>query len=253
MCHMDNSRIREVSLKDLWDLLVRRFAVIMLVMAMTTGAATVLGKRMYVPMYSSTATLYILRQSEHDSASDTANDFSLALKVVNDCAYMLKSHTVLEELISQLHLDLSCRELYSRITATNPPDTRILEITVTMESAEAAKETVDALCRIGSGFITRAMGFEQLNLLEWGTLEQEPSNQVGWMTWGMVGAAAGVLTYCAFLLQFLLDDRIRAGDDLERRLGVRVLGVIPYGASQCGAGACGPYAAIVGDGKSKKG
>lgn len=232
MHQMDNSKIREITLKDLWDLFVQKLVVIILVAVIATGGTMAFLKMTYTPEYSSTSTLYILRQSENDSASDAANDFSLALKVVNDCTYMLKSHAVLDEVISQLGLEMTYDDLYDCISTTNPSDTRVLEVTVTMGSAAEAKQIVDVLCQVGPRFIAQAMGFEQLNLFEYGTLEDEPSNQVGLMTYALVGIAAAVLTYCAFLLQFLMDDRIHSDDDLEQRLGVSTLGYIPRADSQ---------------------
>lgn len=225
---MDNTKFREVTLGDLWDLLVRKLVVLVLATVVAVAGSVAIVKMTYTPQYASTATLYILRQSDRDSSSDTANDFSLALKLVNDCTYMLKSHAVLDEVIDQLDLDMTYEDLYDRIETNNPSDTRILEVTVTMGTAEEAKEIVDTLCQIGPQAIANAMGFEQLNLFEYGTLEQEPCNQVGMMTYGLVGIAAAVLTYCVYLLRLLLDDRIHSGDDLEQRLGVSTLGYIPH-------------------------
>ena len=84
----------------------------------------------FVPQYASTATLYILRQADGATASDASSDFSLALKVVNDCTYLLKSHTVLDEVISSLNLDMEYEDLYDCVSTSNPEDTRILEVTV---------------------------------------------------------------------------------------------------------------------------
>lgn len=251
MNQMDNTKFREITLKDLWDLFVRKLVVIILVTVIAAGGTMAFVNMTYTPKYSSTATLYILRQSESNSASDAANDFSLALKVVNDCTYMLKSHAVLDEVISQLGLEMTYDALYDCISATNPSDTRILEVTVTMGSAEEAKQIVDVLCQVGPRFIAQAMGFEQLNLFEYGTLDHEPSNRVGLVTYALVGIAAAVLTYCAFLLQFLMDDRIHSDDDLEQRLGVSTLGSIPHADSQHGGRyGYGQYSAA--DGKKHK-
>lgn len=212
--HMDNLKFRQITLKKLWNLFVQRLVIIVLVAAVVTGATMAGLKMSYIPRYSSTATLYILRQSQGNSTSDTVNDFSLALKVVNDCAYMLKSHAVLDEVISQLELNMNYDDLYDCISITNPEDTRILEVTVNMNSAQEAKRIVDALCKTGSRFIAQAMGFEQVNLLEYGTLQTQPSNKVGMMTYALTGIAAAVVTYCAFLLRLILNERIHSGDDL---------------------------------------
>lgn len=178
--------------------------------------------------YASTATLYILRQADSANASDASSDFSLALKVVNDCTYLLKSHTVLDEVISSLNLDMEYEDLYDCVSTSNPEDTRILEVTVKADSPELAKRIVDRICTIGSQRIEDAMGFQQVNLYELGTTDPNPCNSTRMITFAFAGIVAAVMMYVFFLIIFLLDDRIKADDEnLERYLGLSVLGNIP--------------------------
>ena len=100
-----NTNLKTVTLKDLWGIFVRRLWVIILAACICCCGLLVFNRMTFVPQYASTATLYILRQADSANASDTNSDFSLALKVVNDCTYLLKSHTVLDEVISSLNLD----------------------------------------------------------------------------------------------------------------------------------------------------
>lgn len=182
----------------------------------------------YEPMYKSTATLYILRQNDESITSgDASSDFSLALKVVNDCTYLLKSHTVLDQVIRDLDLDMDYEVLYERVSAYNPSDTRILEVSVEAEDAAKAKQIVDKLCQIGQQSISDAMGFEQVNLFAYGTLEKEPCNSTSLLVYIIIGAAAAILMYSVFLVAFLLDDRICTSDDIERYLHLSILGEIP--------------------------
>ena len=71
------------------------------------------------------------------------------------------------------------------------------------------------------------MGFNQVNMFEYGTIENEPSNHIRLLTCGLVGALGAVITYLIFLAVFLLDDCIRTDEDIENYLGLSVLGDIP--------------------------
>lgn len=214
---MAHSNLKEVSLRELWELFRRKIPAIIAAAVICAVGAAALVRLAYQPEYASTATLYILRQSEDGSAGDTADDFALALKVADDCVYLMKSHSVLEQVRSRLRLDMSCQELSERITVFNPTDTRILEVTVTMPSPEKAKAVADQLCQVGPEMVARATGFEQMNLLEYGTLETEPSNKVGLSTYLLAGIAGGAVVYGVALLRFLMDDRE------EKRSGRRSL------------------------------
>ncbi|MCD7754120.1 MAG: Wzz/FepE/Etk N-terminal domain-containing protein [Clostridiales bacterium] len=246
-----NSSVRIVTLGDLWGIFVKRLWIIVLVAVLAVGVVFAAVQLTYTPAYSSTATLYILRQDDDASSSSTSSDFSLALNVVNDCTYLLKSHAVVDEVISALGLDMSYDDLTEMISASNPDDTRILEVTVEASTPKQAKEIVDTLCEIGQEKITEAMGFQQVNFYEKGTLEEEPCNVVSLTTYAMIGIIAAVLCYSAFLIAFLLDDRIGTEEDIQRYLGLSLLGEIPNTrqAEKKGYGHYGSYG--YGRGRSK--
>lgn len=223
-----NEQVQEIDLMELWDLFVYRLPIILLAAVIAVSGFFAFAFVTYEAEYSSTATLYILRQNDEQQSAATAyNEINLATKVVNDCTHMLKSRSVVEPVIQELGLDLTYSELYKKISTNNPSDTRILEVTVAGETPELAKQIVDRLCEIGQEKIAQAMGYQQVNLFEYGTLPVKPSNQTGLRTYALVGAAAAALTYAVFVIMHLVDDRIRSDEDVERLLGLSVLADIP--------------------------
>lgn len=217
-----------VTLKDLIHLFVRRLWAIVLAAVVAAVGLFAVNQVTYEPLYASTATIYILRESgESTTSGDASTDFSLALKVINDCTYMLKSHTVLDQVCQELALDVSYEDLYDSVSTNNPEDTRILEVTVEADSPQQAKAIVDSICLIGAERINEAMGFKQVNVYENGVLETKPCNGTSMTTYLLVGIAAAVLAYSVFLVVYLLDDSIRTDEEIERYLGLTVLGDIP--------------------------
>ena len=181
----------------------------------------------FTPEYESRATLYILKQDGGSSDEYTSSDFSLALNVVNDCTYLLRSHKVLDDVITQLRLDVSYEDLAKRISTSNPDGTRVLEVIVRADSPEDAQKIVNCVCKVGADAISEAMGFQQVNLYEYGTLNDRPCNRTGIKAYVFIGLGAAVLTYAIYLLVFLLDDKIRTEEDVHDYLGLSVLGEIP--------------------------
>ena len=218
---------RVVTLKDLWDIFVHRLWLMVLVAILFAGGMYLINYLTFVPAYSSTATLYILRQDNDTITNNYDSDFSLALKVVNDCDYLLKGHSVLDEVFGKLNLENSYEELSRSVSTSNPENTRILEVTVVADTPENAKRIVDTLCEIGQDKITEAMNFQQVNLYELGTLDPRPCNTTSIITYALVGIISALIVYVVFLIAFLLDDRIRTEEDIEKYLGLSVLGDIP--------------------------
>lgn len=220
---------KTVTLKDLWSILVQRLWIIAAAAITAMGGMFLVIQLTFVPQYASTATLYILRQDQGNmtNSSYSSDDFSLALKVVSDCDYLLKSHSVLDEVIDELNLTISYEELSKSVSTSNPDNTRILEVTVVSDSPEESKRIVDSVCLVGTEKISEAMGFNQANLYEYGIMDNKPCNKTRLMSFLMVGAVMVILVYSAFLIAFLVDDRIRTENDIERYLGLSILGSIP--------------------------
>lgn len=217
------SPLRSLTLKDLWSLL-RRHIALMLLASIVFGAGVYSVSYLLPARYRATATLYILRQSGGDS--QTSEDFSLALKVVNDCTYLLKSHAVLDPVIRELGLDMSYQKLYNAVSTANPEGTRILAITAEAKSPSAAKSIVDAICVIGMENIRAVMDYDQVSLYEYAIAEDTPCNRISPMVCLLAAAGAAALVYGAFLLEFLLDDHVHGEEDLIP-LGIPFLGDAP--------------------------
>lgn len=219
----NESALRPLTLTDLWTLLRKHIALVLLAAAVA-AAGTFTVSQLIPARYRATATLYILRQSSGDS--QTSEDFSLALKVVNDCTYLLKSHAVLDPVIRELGLDLNYQELYSAVSTANPDGTRILAVTAEAQSPSTAKAIVDAVCVIGMENIRTVMDYDQVSLYEYAIAEEDPCNRPSLMVCLLAAAAAAALVYGLFLVQFLLDEHIRTEEDITQ-LGIPFLGDIP--------------------------
>lgn len=219
---------KPLTLKDLWYIFVQRIIIIALVAIITTVCSYGIARSQYKPQYASVATLYILRSNEYQNSSsnEISDELSLALKVVADCTYILKSRTVINHVIDELDLNTNYSQLYKKISTNTPHNTRILEVMVQADSPEIAKKTVDLLCEYGQKQMQTATGFNQVNVYEYGTLPTAPYNSINKTLHLTIGAAAAAATYIIFVLAFLLDDRIRTEEDIERYLGLTILGEI---------------------------
>lgn len=196
-----------LTIEDLWKILRRAFLAMLITAILATSVLFAWSHVFSVPRYQSTAILYCLRQN--DETISTSEDFSLAQKVVSDCGYLLKSHSVLDTVISDLGLNMSYRDLYEAVSTKNPEDTRILEVTAQAENPDLAKQIVDAVCTVGTERIREAMGFQQVNLYEYGTWEGDPCNRVTLQHYGLTFAGAMVLVYAGYVVLFLMKDKRR--------------------------------------------
>lgn len=224
-----NKTEREITIKELWQIFARRWWLMALAAILCITAVGIFNHITFVPRYSSTATLYLLRQNPSSAEQSTTlvQDLSIGLNVVNDCTHLLKSHAVVEETIRQLDLDMTYDALVRSISTYSPEESRVLEVTVVADSPRNAKQIVDRLCEVGQEKITDALGFDQVRLFEYGVLEEKPCNKMGLFDYLVFGFLAAVLVYLLFLILSLVDDKIYSEEEIEANLGLPILGSIP--------------------------
>ncbi len=185
-----------ITLKSLWELALSKWLPLLLVAAVVTGLWWSVEKLTFSPRYAATATLYVLEQTEEDA-------YSQAMKVVEDCRYMVTSHAVLTETIQKLNLEIDVAQLKKQITVHNPEDTRILEVTVIASTPEEARRIADGLCDVATEKICATLGRDQIHLYETATLPQIPCNMPQWQDYVLIFLATIALTYTLLLLAYL--------------------------------------------------
>lgn len=226
---MEKVSLKTISLKDLWNVFRGCFIFVFIAAILATTLMYFRAKMNYTPMYSSSGTLYLISNSEggEQSKNEWTVDYTLANVVVSDTIYVLKSRTVLNEVGNQLGIKNGHSVLKSKITINHPEETRVLEITAKASSPEMAKKIVDTLSVVGPAEANNVLRYDRIQVYEEGTLNTWPINQVSVMEYLPFGALAGIAVYIVFLCMFLFDNYLHTDEDIERVLGVSIIGDIP--------------------------
>ena len=226
MQEMKNDEI-EVDLKELFFVFWGKLWIILLSGIVLGIAAYFYTSVMITPQYASDGTVYILTRS-NSNQQVTTGDLNMSAQLTSDFEELIISHTVLDEVIEQIDYEgLTFGSLKNKITVTNRTDTRILQITVTDPDPVMAKAIVDKVIEISSEKIKSIMDIEAVNLVDEGTLNSTPVSP-SYKKNVLIGVLIGiVITSAIVIVMYLLDDKIHTGEDIEKYLGLSVLGVIP--------------------------
>ena len=176
------------------------------------------------PQYTATSKLYVMNSGE--SAINLA-DLQIGTYLTADYAEVFKNWHVHEMVIQELDLPYSYSALSSRLKVTNPSNTRILYISFTSPSAQEAKLVADTYARKAQEFIASTMDTRMPNLFEEALTPSFPSSPNKTLNL-LLGFMAGLLLACIlFTVEFIVDDRILNSEDIEKYLGMHVLGIMP--------------------------
>lgn len=105
-------------------------------------------------------------------------------------------------------------------------DTRILKITVTSGNAIEAKQIATAYAKMAKEFVAAVMGLQKPTDFEYARdgIMNAPKivrNSVLGFLLGAVAASA------AIVMLFIFDDRVRTAEQLQKKLGLSTLGMMP--------------------------
>lgn len=178
-----------------------------------------------IPKYESITKLYIINRQNTESL--TYSDLQSGAQLTKDYKELVVSRPVLEEVISELNLDLKNDELAEKISVEIPTDTRIVTITVEDTDPYLARSIADAVRISASEHIGNVMNTEAVNVVEEANLPIEQSSPKVLMNTAVGGAVGCFLAIAIVVLIYVLDDTIKNPDDIERYLGCSVLASIP--------------------------
>ena len=176
------------------------------------------------PVYTSSTMLYIVNKT---ATLPSLTDLQLGTQLTKDYKVMITSRPVTQKVIENLDLNMDHETLVQKISVNNPSDTRIITISVTDNDPFIAKTIADEITEVASARIAELMDTAPPNIVEEGNLpthKTSPSISKNTIMGGMVGVFLAMLL---IVLEFLLNDSIKTPEDVERYLGLTVLGTIP--------------------------
>ena len=223
---MDNEENEVIDLTEILSA-VRQH---LLELIFVTLAAALVGftasKFLMNPKYDSSA-LMIVNTRQDVNANVTSDQINSATKLVSTYSIIIKSDTVLQQVIDNLGLNLTYAQLNKRVTVAAVDDTQVMRITVQSDSPEWARQVCEQIITVAPDVIKEAVEAGSVKVISNASLATEPvSPNIKKNT--MLAAAVGfVLVIGIIVLQVLLDNKINTEEDVTKYLDMTVLGVIP--------------------------
>ncbi len=212
---------KAIDLRELLSVLVSRAVWIAIAVAVCLTAAFCYTRITVKPQYRSNVTLRFVR-----GTMNVASDVAMATYMAEDFAQMAVERPVLEEVIDNLSLDMSYNALYSKVKVDYVKESRILRISVTDGYPLRAQAILDEVCRVTKELMIdeEASSYRVEGVTMPAERVASPMAR-NLLVAGLIGfvGSAGV-----FILIYVLDDKLKTADHIQRALGISTLGTIPY-------------------------
>lgn len=212
---------------DLQELLYRLAASWQLILCMSAAMAIVFvvcAACFITPVYEATAVLYVLNRN--DSVLNFS-DLQLGTALAKDYLKVFSMWEVHEEVIANLDLPYTYKEMKRMLSVVNDADTRMLDITVTSSDADEAAAIANEYAKVASAYIADTMRTEQPSIMSAALAPSAPvrPSKVRSLLFGFV---FGAFFACAYVVVKLrLDDQYKTAEDIRRYAGLPTLAVVP--------------------------
>lgn len=226
---MDTNQVRddeiEIDLMEIFSILIHRIGIIIMTGLIFAFSVMIVTKAFITPQYQSVTKMYVLSKQNSDTLTNA--DLQTSTLLTKDYAELINSRTVTEAVIADLGLDLDHEEMLQKIEVSTTSDTRIVTIRVVDEDPYIARDIANAVRDKAAEHIKNVMNIEAVNIVDEANVPEEkysPSTFKNGFIGGMLGC---ILAVVVILVQYLLNDTIIDTEDVEKYLGLSVLGTIP--------------------------
>lgn len=215
----------EIDLLELGFELLTHWKFILAVSILSAAIAAAINFLVLTPVYESTAELYML---DNSTTISSLTDIQIGNNLANDYVAITSSRPVIDSVIENLKLEEDYKALVSKVTVKNDTNTHILKISVRDGNVTRAKMIADEIAKVSKSFIADKMGQKEPSVLHYGYSDGAKVAPRRGRNVAMSFAGGFVFSSAIIVVGFLLNDTIKIEEDVEKKIGLTVLGSIPY-------------------------
>ncbi|MGI6100900.1 MAG: YveK family protein [Bacillota bacterium] len=219
----------ELELRDIFRIIWARIWIIVLITIVAMLASGIISCFYLDKIYESSTTLIVNKQKDDNEKETqyTYNDILLSQKLVSTYTEIAKSSYVLERVIKELNLDLSPDELKKMIAVSAVGDTQIIRITVSDVFPARATVIAEKMAELLPIRVSELEMPDNVKVVDKAKVPSSPVKPRPLMNIAIAGVLGIMVGLGIIFLIEYLDNTIKTPDDVQKYLGLPVLGSIP--------------------------
>ena len=222
----DNQDYETIDLLELLGVVRRHIVALLLTTVLAAAAGFAVSKFLMTPQYQASA-LMIVNTRQDTTANVTSDQLNSASKLVSTYSIIVKSDTVLNQVIANLGLNMSYETLVNKVGVAAVDDTQVMEITVTDANPDGARQVCEQITQVAPDAILTAVEAGSVKVISAASVDPDPVSPNVMRNTAIAGVLGLVVCLGVLFLQVLLDNKINTEEDVTKQLGLNVIGVIP--------------------------
>ena len=216
-----------IDLREYFAIIKKRFWIIALITVVAMVVSGVISFFMLSSVYEAKSTLIVNTEKSQETQMITGDQFTVTQKLAVTYGEIIKSRTVLEDVISNLKLDSEYEDLVEKITVSPVQDTQIISISVQDTNPKKARDIANEIPKVFEKEVKRITKANDIQVIDKAILPENPIKPNKMMNVA-IAAVLGMMIglFVVFVLEYL-DNKIKTPQDVEKHLDLPILGVIP--------------------------
>ena len=221
--------MEELDLKELFSIFWSKKVQIILIVLIFIALGVIYTVGFTTPMYSSSTTLVLAgaESGAETTNSITTTDITLNSKLVSTYSVLVRSKDVLNQVISNLGMDISWESLKNNVSVSAVEDTEVIEISVTTENAENSAKIANETAKVFTEKVAEIYNINNVHVVDEAEVSNAPSNinhERDVIIFAFIGLVISVIYV---LVANMLDTTIKVAEDVEKEFKLPVLASIP--------------------------
>jgi capsular polysaccharide biosynthesis protein len=215
-----------IKVEDIFNILIKRWKIILLITLSIASIATVINFFIIAPKYKASEKVFIGKEDTKDQSYNT-NDIQMYQKLIKTYAELIKTNDLVERAIKTDNLNTTSENVLNNLLVTPRADTQIIEIEYVSTEKSLAKDVVNS---ITNEFIKSSIELipnGKVKIIESAKIPESPYSPNKTRNIAVASLAGFIISIgLSFLLEFM-DNTFKTKEQLEKALGIPVIGVIP--------------------------
>ena len=222
----ENQDYETIDLLELLGVLRQHILALLLTTVLAALAGFLVSSFVLTPQYQASA-LMIVNTRQDTSANVTSDQLTSASRLVSTYSIIVKSDTVLNQVIANLGLNMTYETLASKVEVSAVDETQVMEITVTDPNPDGARQVCEQITQVAPDAILTAVEAGSVKVISAASVDPDPVSPNIPRNTAIAGVLGLVVCVGILFLRVLLDNKIKTEDDVTKHLGLTVIGVIP--------------------------
>ena len=216
-----------IDLKEYFYIIKKRAWIIALITVTAMIASGIISFFLLSPVYETKTTLIVNTEQANETNLITGDQLNVTQKLALTYGEIIKSRTVIDEVIQALNLNMEYGEVSKMITVSPVKDTQIIAITVQDTNPQRAADIANTIPRVFTKEVKRITKANSVEVIDKAVVAEnpiKPNKIMNIAIAGVLGVMIGL--FIIFVLEYM-DNKIKTPQDIEKHIELPILGVIP--------------------------